>query len=234
MSLISIFNSFIDIIFPSQEQTRALELLDPEQFLAQAKRSLDELVLQKTHSYITDIQSIFSYRDKIVEQAIWELKYGGNRKIAKLFAVILYDYIIETLSEESLFANFSSPLLIPIPLSKERLKERGWNQTEMLAKELTKLDKNNFFTLEAGVLIKKHNTKPQTSLSKSERIKNLKNCFEIVGKNAEETQKNKEKIKNRNIILIDDVTTTGSTFIEAAKTLKLAGAREIRAFTIAH
>jgi competence protein ComFC len=223
MNVVNILDILITLLFPAEPETNFLESLTPETFSIKAKKCVDD-----------SVTSIFSYRDKLVRKAIWELKYRGNRKIARLFAIILYDFILETLSEDALFNNFNSPLLIPIPLSKERLKERGWNQTEMLARELEKLDRNNFFRLGTDVLIKKNHTVSQTSLSKSERLKNLKNCFEIAGKSEEEIQNNRKKIKNRNIILIDDVTTTGATLSEASKALKQAGAREIRTFTIAH
>jgi competence protein ComFC len=163
------------------------------------------------------------------------VKYNGNQKIAILFACLLYEQMIEVLSEEELFSNFIDPVVIPLPLSKERLKERGWNQAEIIAREIVKL--NSSFSLNTTSLHKVKNTLPQTKLSKSERLKNLKNCFAIKDSDSKIEGKrdlDRVKIKNRNIILVDDVTTTGATILEAKKVLLNAGAKNVLAFTIAH
>ena len=75
----------------------------------------------------------------MVRQALWALKYEGNKIIAKLFAVLIYDSLIEILSDMQLYEHFTKPLIIPLPLSKERYKERGWNQSELIANELQKI-----------------------------------------------------------------------------------------------
>ena len=149
--------------------------------------------------------------------------------------------------------NFNHPILIPIPLSAKRYKERGYNQAELICKELIRLSKTNHltppldslgaplslirrgaggevFTLENNILIKPKETEHQARiLNREKRLKNIVGSFAI--KNAEE---NISKIKNRNIILIDDITTTGATLTEAKKILKKNGARKVIAFTIAH
>ncbi len=141
-------------------------------------------------------------------------------------AEILYGRIIEELSELKVMENFKDPILIPIPLSKKRYKERGYNQSELLCKEIIKIDTNKYLRLDANILFKNKETEHQAKIKdKNKRLKNLSGTFEI---------KTGINIKNRNIILIDDVTTTGATLSEAKKVLKDAGARKIIAFTIAH
>lgn len=125
--------------------------------------------------------------------------------------------------------NFTEPILIPIPLSKKRLCERGYNQAELICKELIKI--NNLrhgvdIKLENKVLIKPKETKHQAKIeNRGERLLNIVGSFDI---------QNAELIKNRNIILIDDITTTGATLSEAKKVLKHFGARKIIAFAVAH
>jgi len=139
---------------------------------------------------------------------------------------MLYERILEELADLTIMENFQKPILIPIPISKQRHRERGYNQTELICRELIKLDKNQNFELENNLLIKIHETVHQARIKdRRERLKNLAGSFTI---------KNNTKIKNRNIILIDDITTTGATLNEAKKTLKIAGARKIVAFTVAH
>ncbi len=206
---------FLRWLFPQPPNVERIENLSAGDFAAIAARPLEKPP--------AGILSAFKYRDPLVRQALWLLKYRGNRRVAKLFAELLSDQFIETVSEEALYADFSNPIIIPIPLSHERMKERGWNQAEMLARELQKIQPA--FELQIKTLKKIRHTAPQTSLSRAAREKNLKGCF-VVAK--------PELIKNRNIILIDDVTTTGSTILEARRALLKSDARRVLAFTIAH
>jgi ComF family protein len=223
-NILSTFTRYtINVLFPHSGFAHTLENLSPTQFYEKAKRPLDPVLNNYIHS-------LFQYSDRLVSQAIWELKYKGNWQPAHIFAHIIYDKIIEILEDEVLFSNFAAPLLIPIPLSEVRHKERGWNQAEMLARELKKLDTQNIFELNTEILKKVRHTLPQTKLNKQARVKNLKDCFAVSNFSPD---KNSLPLQNRNIILLDDVVTTGSTIAEATKTLKLAGARKVIAITVA-
>lgn len=120
--------------------------------------------------------------------------------------------------------NFS-PLtcaVIPIPLSKDRLRERGFNQSLLLAKAVADHYRLN---LVDNVLKRTKETKTQSGLKDwEERKENVKNCFAL---------ENPELIKGKNIILVDDVYTSGATMNEAAETLRANGARKIIALVIA-
>lgn len=194
---------------------------------------------------------LFDYRHPAIKKSIWLLKYKGKKKLANIFAEIMYVKIMEELSELSLMRNFREPILIPIPLSLKRYRERGYNQTELICKELIKIQKRNYLTppsaplslsrrgargevsilnenltLLNNVLIKTKETEHQVKIKdRRERLKNLSDSFSV---------KNPEFIKNKNIILIDDVLTTGATLTEAKKILKQFGAKKVIAFTIAH
>jgi ComF family protein len=172
---------------------------------------------------------LFDYRHPPIKKAIWFLKYKGKRNVATIFAENIYSRIIEEMSDLSPLENFRQPILIPIPLSPKRKRERGFNQTELICNKLENLDKNNLiktFKLEKNILIKPKDTKHQAQIEdRSKRLKNIIGSFVV---------KNSEKIKGKNIILIDDVTTTGATLNEAKKVLKQAGAKKIIAFVVAH
>lgn len=169
---------------------------------------------------------LFDYRHPPMKKAIWFLKYRKKRNLAKVFAEVMYPRILEELSDLIKLNNFQEPILIPIPLSRKRERERGFNQSLLLSQNLIRLDKNLNFKLEKNILIKTKDTKHQAQIkNKNERLKNLFNSFKI---------KNEKVIIGKNIILIDDVTTTGATLNEAKKVLKEAGAKKIIAFTIAH
>ncbi|MEO8637667.1 MAG: phosphoribosyltransferase family protein [Candidatus Taylorbacteria bacterium] len=173
-----------------------------------------------------DIHPLFEYRHPLVREAIWQIKYKGNRKITKLLSEILYEEIVAEIEDRALFENFKNPLLIPVPTSKKRLQKRGFNQMELLGGELKSLDENRTFEFSPGILIKIKDTLPQTLLKDRRlRLGNLVGCFAVT---------DAQKIKNRNIILIDDVLTTGATLAEAKRALINAGARRVIAFTLAH
>lgn len=169
---------------------------------------------------------LFDYRHPPIKKAIWLLKYKGKKRLASVFADVMYSRILEELADLAQFENFRNPVLIPIPLAPKRHHERGFNQATLLCNALVKLDENKNFALEKNILVKPKDTEHQARIEdRSKRLKNIIGSFVV---------KNPEKIKNRNIILIDDVTTTGATLSEAKKTLRQAGAKKIIAFAIAH
>ena len=187
-------------------------------------KCLSEISLANT-SVDKNIYPVFDYKHPTIKHALWEFKFKNNKTLARPLAQALYDKILEEIQELETFQNFTNPLLIPIPLSKKRKKERGYNQSELLCKELSFIDSMSF-TFCKNVLYKSFDTKQQTKTrNRTERRNNLHGCF---------TVKNKEKIKDRNIILIDDIVTTGATLLEARKVLKKSGAKKIVAFTVAH
>ncbi|MBP6883977.1 MAG: ComF family protein [Candidatus Pacebacteria bacterium] len=168
----------------------------------------------------------FDYRHPPIKKAVWLLKYKGKKRLAKMFAEIIYGRILEELADLSIMENFREVLLIPIPLAGKRKRERGFNQAELICKELVKIDQNVNFKMENTVLKRTKDGKHQARIqNRSERLKNVIGSF---------STENEERIQKRNIILIDDVTTTGATLSEAKKVLKQAGARKIIAFTVAH
>lgn len=171
---------------------------------------------------------VFDYRYPPVRSALWLFKYKGKKKLAGIFAGVLYGKMIEALSELSLMENFNDAVMIPIPLSRKRRRERGYNQAELIGEALVKIDKNINFKLEKNILIKPGETGHQArTRSRTERLKNIAGSFAV-------PDKKKVLVKNKNVILIDDILTTGATLNEARKTLVRAGARKIIAFTVAH
>ncbi|HTE48984.1 MAG TPA: phosphoribosyltransferase family protein [Candidatus Paceibacterota bacterium] len=172
---------------------------------------------------------LFDYRHPPLKRALWLFKYKNKKSLARFFAKIIYDKILEELSELSLMENFNHAVLIPIPLSNLRYRERGYNQAELICKELIRINKLRHgadLILENNILIKPKETKHQAHIeNKTKRLKNITGSFSV---------KNCETLKGRNIILIDDIITTGATLTEAKKILKLSGARKVIAFTVAH
>jgi len=179
---------------------------------------------------------LYDYRHPAIKKSLWLFKYKNKKRLANVFAEIIYEKILEELSELSVLENFVEIILIPIPLSPKRYRERGYNQTELICKELIKINNtrdNINLKLENNILIKPKETEHQARIkNRNERLKNIIGSFAI--KNSKQNTEKIKTIKNRNIILIDDITTTGATLSEARKVLKQAGARKVIAFTVAH
>lgn len=170
--------------------------------------------------------SVLDYGDKRVKKSLRLFKYRNKRSLAKVFAEIIHNSLLEELSELRLMKNFTNPLLIPIPVSAKRFRERGYNQTELLARELIKLLDDNDVMVKTNILVKSRDTPSQAKTeSKRERLSNLRGSFSI---------KNPDEIRGRNIILLDDIVTTGATLAEARNVLKKSGAKNILCVTVAH
>jgi competence protein ComFC len=169
---------------------------------------------------------LYDYRHPSVRKAVKMLKYRRKMRLAKVFAQALYGRILEELADFLVMENFKDAILIPIPLSSARRRERGFNQSELICKAVLGLDQNKNFKLEKNILFKPKNTVHQAQIeNRNQRLKNIMGSFLV---------KNAELIAGKNIILIDDVVTTGATLSEARKMLKQSGARKVIAFTIAH
>lgn len=217
----NILNTILNIIFP----VNCLSCGKNEEYLCIECLTNAPLSLRESEEWMLPL---YDYRHPPIKKAIHSLKYKGKKILAKTFAEIMYPRILEELADLRLMQNFYDPILIPIPLSKKRYKERGYNQSELICKNLIKLDKKVNFKLEKYILIKHKETIHQAHIkNRKERLENLQGSFSI-------EEKNIDKIKNKNIILIDDVFTTGATLNEARKILKKCGAKKIIAFTIAH
>jgi len=161
------------------------------------------------------IVSIFSYHDERVAKIIITGKYNFIPEVFKAMSLIAGGRLGQT--HKDIFQNFS---ITPIPLTASRRRWRGFNQAEIIAKTLSHC--LNLPT--ASVLDRVKSTKTQKDLKRKERITNMRGAFNL---------KKDAKVLDKNFILIDDVTTTGSTLSEAVKVLKRNGAAKVWCLTLA-
>ncbi len=170
------------------------------------------------NEFLDDLFVATEYKNPLVKKLILALKYEPFAKeIAKDLANLIKIHL-KFINKESSFSDF---VLIAVPLSKKKLRWRGFNQAEEIAKELSRFLK---IPLISNCLIKIKKTLPQVMLSEKERKENLKGVFQV---------QNEEKIKNKKILLVDDVFTTGTTLSEAAKILKNSGAKKVIGLVVA-
>lgn len=194
---------FIDFIFPPNEEELKLRNISPVELFNISPRS------HKTPSPF--ISSIFSYKDPLVKEMIWQIKYKKNAHTLKCAGFALYKELLK----------YEKVKLIPIPISNKRRKERGYNQCELLIEEVLKLDIDNRFSTDYKLLIRPKHIEKQTFKDRDQRIEDIKGIFEVTYPG------------NFKIVIIDDVTTTGSTLKEARGVLLRSG-YEVEAVTVAH
>ena len=144
---------------------------------------------------------------------ISDFKKSGKLFLARNLAQILHDRIvIEELDIDG---------IIPVPIHKVRLKERGFNQTELIGKFLSQ---KSGWPMWADVLIRVKQTGAMKKMDKWERRKNMENVFQV---------KNPEKVIGKRLLVVDDIFTTGATLEECAKALKSVGAEKVYILTFA-
>ena len=147
-----------------------------------------------------------------VQEALHQLKYRRNIGLGEALATQMSMFVAQL--------GWPMDIIVPIPLGKKRLKERGYNQVAMVAKPLS---------LRMGIdyppatLVRARETRSQVGLSATERKQNVLNAF----------QADKNRVDGRTILLMDDVSTTGATLSSAAEALYTSGAKEVYAITIA-
>ncbi|MCX7774181.1 MAG: ComF family protein [Clostridia bacterium] len=155
--------------------------------------------------YIEKLLAAFHYEEG-VDKAIHKMKFNDQPRLSKTFGWLLY----EELAKESCLPDFD--YVIPVPMFQKKRKRRGYNQSELIAKALAPYLQ---VPVLGDCLVKTRQTKPQSSLKREERLKNLDGAFAI---------KSGEQIYGKNILLVDDVLTTGTTLNLCAKILYESGA----------
>ena len=142
------------------------------------------------------------------------LKYNNQKYLAKPLGKFLESVFVKS--------NLYADIIIPVPLCEKRFKTRKYNQAELISNEFAK---NVGIEIRNDILFRVKETPTQTKLNFNERQQNLKDAFKV---------KNRKLIKDKTIILIDDVLTTGATVTECAKVLKSAGAKCVYVFAVCH
>ena len=158
--------------------------------------------------------AVFEY-SITMRELIHRYKYGREYNLSRTLGYFM--------SELLKSCPWQVDMIIPVPLHKNRQKERGFNQAALLGEYISR---RNHIPCVEEILIRSVDTKTQTGFDRYSRTVNLKNAFVI-------SESNEEKIKGRNVLLIDDVHTTGATADSCSKVLHQAGASKVYLLTIA-
>ena len=160
--------------------------------------------------YFDKVISCIEYTE-LSKKIVFGLKYNDKTYMSK--------YISQIMSEKLDLENIKFDYILFVPLHKKRMRKRGFNQAEKIAKNLSKLI--NIPVLDNIERI--YNTERLYKLNKDEREKELKNVFVL--------KDSKHELKNKNILLVDDIFTTGTTVNEISKLLKLKNVNKVYAMT---
>ena len=157
-------------------------------------------------------RSVFLYRG-VIAKAVKDLKYFGKKYYAEYLSKFLLDLYIRE--------GFDCDVVISAPMSKKSFKSRGFNQAELLCKSF----EDRGIKVDADCVHKVVETENQVNLNYKDRQSNLVGAFKVT---------NKEAVKNKRVLIVDDIFTTGATCSEIAETLKKAGASEVCVITLCH
>lgn len=163
-----------------------------------------------------EVTALLPYEIPAVRACVVEAKFHGNETAAKALGKILFEYLREELADMNAYEEHSC-VLVPIPLSHERLRERGYNQIELIARHAG-------YEVDSKLLVRVRDTLPQTALDGQARRKNMCGAFGAA------------RIPDPSFtyFVLDDVVTTGATIGEALRALYNADARDVRALALAH
>jgi len=196
----------IEYLFPKSLDEKNIEECTEETFSKKC-----------TPKKLRSIVTLSSFSDTQIRSALHLNKFHNNTHAQTLLSSLLQTYLVTLIEQEY--------LIIPIPLSRKRERERGYNQvTEIIAKIHCNTP---VYRVERNILVRTIHTPPQTSLTKKDRLKNLSGAFALQSSQA-------HKISNAHILLIDDVVTTGSTLLHAQSVLIPHNPRSITCIALAH
>ena len=202
--LISLKDEILDIIYPPKNSCIICE----SEFIGICPLCKSKIKRVKDNDRVIS----YGYYNRVLKKLILEFKYNKNFVAGS----ILVDFLCEIIKKDNIDVDY----IVFIPSSKKAMKDRGFNQCEYLAKEINK-------QLNISIckdIIKNKSIKEQKLLSREERYKNIKDAFSLI------SDKN---IRNKRLLLIDDVMTTGATLYECEKMLIKNGALSIKMLTVA-
>lgn len=201
------FGNIFNFILPPSPEQKLLSSIEPE--------DLYSLLEPKS---VNGIISLGSYQEPLIRSAVIAAKFQGDLRAVKLLSELLSKWL------EKNNNRYNNHLWIPIPLSKQRQNERGYNQAEQILRYVSLIPADNIDTTS---LVRSRHTKPQSSLNRTARADNIKDAFNI-------KESSIPKLEGRHIILFDDVVTSGATLNEARATLAPHSPASIICIALAH
>ena len=208
-----------DFLFPPRADEVVLRSISDDDFLSLIK---PRIVPETRPSTV----ALLSFGDPKVRSAIHEAKYHGSERAFRLLGFVLAEYLRD--ADDIRATRLNLVALVPVPLGKERLKERGFNQVEEVAKRAVQ---ELGIKIETDLLVRTRETVSQISLPRNKREKNMRGAFSA---SPRLRRTSTAEISKCTFIVVDDVLTTGATLQSAVDALLEAGALHIIPLDLAH
>ncbi len=158
------------------------------------------------HSY-DEGRAVFIY-DEYMSKSIYRFKYSGKREFANFYGKVMTERLGEKIRR------WDPDAIVPVPVHKSKLRSRGYNQAELIAKQISKRMK---IPVKSDIVIRQSATTVQKNLSAKARQNNLKKAFKVIP----------NSVQLNSILIVDDIYTTGATVDAVARCLKDAGVRKV-------
>lgn len=215
---------FIDALFPLSPIDKELASLTPQTIFSklQPAPAYDQTVLE-----LGETKSIFAYKDERVSKLVWGIKYKKNKHNADLGGHALCETLINMFGDIPGYV-----LVVPMPITPRRRRERGYNQCELLTDAIDQIsDKftlENRFMIRNDILVRTVHKSKQALKNRTERLENSGAIFALNEHLLIQVK------KETPIVIIDDVITTGSTMQQALGAFYKAGYQNVRGLSLAH
>jgi predicted amidophosphoribosyltransferase len=204
-------SSLFDALLPPPADVRAARALsEAELFALSAPRTCGEAI------------ALFPYRDPRIRALIRAVKYHGETRALAAVGRIAGEYLVEVIAEKEAVAGWERPLIVPVPPSPRRLRERGYGQAERIARAtLPYLGGARL----APDLLAREERASQVSVPRVRRTENIAEAFFV---------REEANVSGACIVLMDDVIESGATMADATRALLEAGAKDVAALALAH
>lgn len=225
MSIIrTLYKTVLDALFPISKAEEEVLSMDARTTFARLPRAKNFPIREAT--------SIFSYKDELVWRLIWCIKYKRSLRASHIAAYSIFKTL-------TIYLQAASPIiLIPMPISSRRRRERGFNQCELIIDELEKIvNKSNTkdIIIIRDLLLRTRHKSRQTLKDRHDRLENTHEIFAVDASVAIKIQDLiGRSTPNHLILIIDDVITTGSTILEAINLLRKNGLTQTFGLSVAH
>jgi ComF family protein len=213
----SFLEKVLDSILPRAVSVSKFDTISPQSLASCAHSSL-------FHARV-ECYAPLRYASPLVQSCVHAGKYYAHERATHLMGEILAPYVADLVAEQLLFGLFDKPLVVPIPLHQRRARERGFNQSERIARTVAELVSDTPLTCRTDLLVRARDTHAQARLTKERRLQNMVGAFSVT---------KPEALRDADVILVDDVVTTGATMKSAREALEKAGARTVLCVAVAH
>jgi len=237
-----LYSTFQDALFPLSEAERELFSYSPERaFEVLPKASLTPKMVDptgvETHHRTL---GIFAYKDERVSRLVWNIKYKKSGLATKIAGYALRKVISALLCPDGVIDALTTIVIVPMPVTRRRRRERGYNQCELITEEIARyLNKDIPIIFENKLLLRTQHTSYQKHKDREARLELKDDIFKVDEKILNEIVKKINGAQNGlpkdiQFIVVDDVITTGTTIRGAIETMKKAGLTNVRGVALAH